>query len=103
VNSIQGNINIDVSIRTVAVVSRPMTSEDTAADTHSTPLRAGSFYHYSNQTTKARGEVRGNLLSQQVCVRVPTGRSIYRPLPAALSPSLIASCSVTYLPFFVVP
>jgi hypothetical protein len=30
-------------------------------------------------------------------------RSIYCPLPAALFPSLIASCSVMYLPSFDVP
>jgi hypothetical protein len=30
-------------------------------------------------------------------------RSIYGSLAAALSPSLIASASLTYLPFFVLP
>jgi hypothetical protein len=34
----------------------------------------------------------------------PTGfDGLYRPLAAALSPSLIASASLTYLPFLVVP
>ena len=55
------------------------------------------------QTTEVRGDGRGNLLSQELCVRFPTCRSIYCPLGAALSPALIASASVMYLPFFVVP
>jgi len=78
---------VKIVIRTVAFVFRPMTSKDSAADTHSTPLRAGSFCHLQ-QTRRRKSERK---------------RSIYCPLPAALFPSLIASCSVMYLPCFDVP
>jgi len=56
-----------------------------------------------NRRPLGQGWRRGNLLSQQFCLRFPTCRSIYGPFGAALFPAWIASCSVMYLPCLVVP
>ena len=56
--------------------------------------------------TTATTLVPQNALSQAKSDRHPTHldfASSYCPLAAALSPSLIASASLTYLPFLVVP